>query len=120
MEVPKKFLEYFRYRDGFLILAVRHALPIGLVRFLLSLWIRCPLSLWLVEPVRFKYYLKRHRSTDFISEPVFSESTLSRDEEFTQAQATAAQSLIRLSDEEIEDEFDQFMKRKFGLNPALF
>lgn len=58
-EVPKKFLSYFQYRGGFLILTVRHNLPIGLVRFLLGRWCVKPFSLWLRRAVTFKQYLKK-------------------------------------------------------------
>jgi hypothetical protein len=66
MGVPEKFLGYFRRHHGFLILVSRYKIPAGLVRFLLSLWIRTPTSLWLVENCRFKRFLKRHVPTDFV------------------------------------------------------
>jgi hypothetical protein len=65
VKVQESFLPYFRYRDGFLILTVRHKLPSGLVRFLLGQWIKSPTSLWLVENCRFKYYLKKHSADEF-------------------------------------------------------
>jgi len=58
-EVPKKFLRYFQYGGGFLILTVRYNLPIGLVRFLLGRWCVKPFSLWLRRAVSFKSYLKK-------------------------------------------------------------
>lgn len=66
MGVPDVFIRYFRYRHGFLILTVRHCLPIGLTRFLLGQWVKNPLSLWLIENCPFKYYLKRHTATEFL------------------------------------------------------
>jgi hypothetical protein len=57
-EVPRSYLKYFRYRDGFLILTVRWCMPAGLVRFLLARWQIAPTSLWLVENCRLKYYLR--------------------------------------------------------------
>jgi hypothetical protein len=66
IEVRSHWLKYFRYREGFLILTVRHAIPPALVRFLLGRWIKCPTSLWLVDNCRFKYYLKKHTVEDFL------------------------------------------------------
>lgn len=59
VEVPRKFLGYFRYRQNFLILTVQHNLPIGLVRFLLGQWCVAPYSLWLRRAVLFKKFLKK-------------------------------------------------------------
>jgi hypothetical protein len=59
IEVPKKFLKYFRHRENFLILVVRHNLPIGLVRFLLAQWNVMPYSLWLRRAVLFRTFLKK-------------------------------------------------------------
>lgn len=58
LEVPPRFLGYFRYRRGFLILTVRYSLPAGLVRWLLSLWAVDPHSLWLEWFGTLKSYLK--------------------------------------------------------------
>lgn len=58
--VPRKFLPWFRYRDGILFLTVRYSLPAGLVRLVLSQWIRDPFSLWLKVNCRLKYYLRIH------------------------------------------------------------
>jgi hypothetical protein len=58
VEVPRKFLKYFRYRQNFLILVVPYALPIGLVRFLLGQWCVAPYSLWLRRAVLLKQYLR--------------------------------------------------------------
>jgi len=66
VELMTDYRQYFRLRHGFLILSTRHNLPSGLVRKLISRWIRSPTSLWLVENCPFKYYLKRHQPTDFI------------------------------------------------------
>lgn len=70
--VPAKFLRWFRYRNGFLILSVRYRLPSGLVRFLIAQWLRCPYSLWLKEPCPFKIFLNRHTPTDYVREVVVS------------------------------------------------
>jgi hypothetical protein len=56
--VPCKFLPWFRYRQGLLILVVRHAYPAGLIRFLIGRWIKVPCSLWLKEKCHLKYYLR--------------------------------------------------------------
>jgi len=62
IEVPRRFLGYFGYRWGFLILTSRYSLPAGLVRFLTGQWIRNPHNLWLREKYSFKRFLKK---TDF-------------------------------------------------------
>lgn len=59
VEIPRKFLKYFRYSQNFLILTVRHNLPIGLVRFLLGQWCVAPYSLWLRRAVLLKQYLRK-------------------------------------------------------------
>jgi hypothetical protein len=59
VEIPRKFLSYFRYRQNFLILTCTYAIPIGLVRFLLGRWITAPYSLWLRRAVSFKIFLKK-------------------------------------------------------------
>jgi hypothetical protein len=56
--VPSKFLRWFRYRQGFLILVVRYNYPAGLIRFLISQWIKNPCSLWLQEKCHLRYYLR--------------------------------------------------------------
>jgi hypothetical protein len=58
-EVPSKYLGYFRYGHGFLILACTYALPIGLVRFLLGRWCVAPYSLWLRRQCTLKQYLRK-------------------------------------------------------------
>jgi len=58
-EVPGKFLKYFRYGHGFLILACRNNLPIGLIRFLLGRWCVAPFSLWLRRQCTLKQYLRK-------------------------------------------------------------
>lgn len=59
VEVPRKFLGYFRYAQNFLILVVRHSLPIDLVRFLLGQWTKSPYSLWLRRAVFLRSYLRK-------------------------------------------------------------
>jgi len=76
MEVPRKFLGYFRRRHGFLILSCRHNLPAGLVRFLIACWIRTPTSLWLVEYCPFRLYLRRKRYSDFIRVPASTDAVI--------------------------------------------
>lgn len=73
VEIPEKFLDYFRRRHGFLILTTRHGLPAGLVRSLLSIWKTNPYSLWLQENCPLKRYLKRHKPADFVSSVVSTE-----------------------------------------------
>ncbi|BCH36645.1 hypothetical protein [Aspergillus lentulus narnavirus 1] len=58
VEVPQKFLGYFRYRQGFLILTAPYSLPIGLARWLVGLWCRDPHSLWLEWFGTLKQYLR--------------------------------------------------------------
>lgn len=65
VEIPEKFLRYFRYRDGFLILTVRWSLPPGLVRKLLSQWILAPFNLWLKDNCSFRNFLKSHSVDEF-------------------------------------------------------
>lgn len=64
--VPEKFLNYFRVYHGFLILATRRVLPIGLVRFLIGQWIKHPTSCWLVENCPYRFYLRRHCLEEFL------------------------------------------------------
>jgi len=59
VEVPAKYLQYFRYRQNFLILTASWTIPIGLVRFLISQWVQHPYSLWLRRAVAFKTFLKK-------------------------------------------------------------
>lgn len=120
MEVPKKFLKYFRYRDGFLILTVRHCLPIGLVRFLIGQWIKCPTSLWLVEPVRFKIFLKRHRYSDFIRVPRFLDTTIGCKPEPPKVKGKTSSAKQRYQKRrKAEKKIDQSFAEMFGLDPAL-
>lgn len=58
-EIPSKYLGYFRYGHGFLILVCRYALPVGLVRFLLGRWCVAPYSLWLRRQCTLKQYLRK-------------------------------------------------------------
>lgn len=66
VKVPEDFLGYFRSYHGFLILTGRYKMPAELVRFLIAQWVKVPTSLWLVENCPFKFYLKRHKASDFI------------------------------------------------------
>jgi hypothetical protein len=59
VEVPRKFLKYFRYSQNFLILVAAYKMPIGLVRFLIAQWCVAPYSLWLRRAVSFKIFLKK-------------------------------------------------------------
>lgn len=119
MEVPRKFLKYFRYRDGFLILSVRHCLPIGLVRFLLSQWITCFTSLWLVEPVRFKIFLKRHVSSDFVRKPVRVDTVSDCDDLILELKGKLESESPEFDSEDSDQEFLQAMRHRFGGDPAL-
>jgi len=59
IEVPGKFLRFFRYSQNFLILTATYAIPIGLVRFLLGQWCVNPFSLWLRRQSTLKQYLRK-------------------------------------------------------------
>lgn len=65
IEIPRKFLRYFSYRWGFLILTVRWSLPAGLVRFLLARWKTGPSNLWLEDKCRLKTFLRTNEVTSF-------------------------------------------------------
>jgi hypothetical protein len=69
IEVPKKYLGYFRYRQNFLILTGSYRMPIGLVRFLTGQWIRNPHNLWLRRKLTFKKFLKVSEVTGFTCVP---------------------------------------------------
>lgn len=58
IKLPNRWLDYFRYRWNFLILAVPYDLPTGLVRYLTGQWIRNPHNLWLRDKCTFKTFLK--------------------------------------------------------------
>lgn len=58
VEVERKFLKYFRYRWGFLILTYTN-IPAGLVRRLASIWIKDPYSLWLERKVSLRKFLRQ-------------------------------------------------------------
>lgn len=58
VEMPRKFLRYFRYRWGFLIL-ISSKIPCGLTRFLASTWCVNPYSLWLERKVSLKTFLRQ-------------------------------------------------------------
>lgn len=121
VEVPGKFLKYFRYRHGFLILSVRHCLPIGLVRFLTAQWIKCPTSLWLVEPVRFKHYLRRHTFWDFIPKHVLQRAIDNCNFEVLLGKGSpVSQDTVGAPPMDLDEEFAQAMQHRFGLDPALF
>lgn len=64
VEIEEKWLPWFRYSSGILFLTVRHNLPAGLVRSLLSIWKRNPFNLWLKENCLLKNFLRRHTPTD--------------------------------------------------------
>jgi hypothetical protein len=117
IRIPSKFLPWFRYQKGMLFLAVRYNLPIGLVRFLLSQWIKCPFNLWLKENCRFKTFLKRHTPTDYVRE-VMGSPELELSSEFSDPQdlgrvttdfviAPMTQSML----EEMGEEFAEFFAR---------
>jgi hypothetical protein len=59
VSVPEQFLGHFRYRQGFLILTSPYSIPSGLARFLVSLWVMDPHSLWLEWFGTLKQYLRR-------------------------------------------------------------
>jgi len=59
VEVPRKFLAYFSYRWGFLILHRRRALPNPLVKWIAQLWKRDVTSMLLVHPIRYNDALRR-------------------------------------------------------------
>jgi hypothetical protein len=58
VKVPEKFWKFFCYRWNFLILSVHGKMPAGLARFLASVWITNPYSLWLERRVTLKQYLR--------------------------------------------------------------
>jgi hypothetical protein len=59
VEIPRKFLAYFRYRWGFLILRRFHVLPRLLVKRLAQVWKEDISAMWLRCPVRFNEALRR-------------------------------------------------------------
>jgi len=65
LEIPKRYLDHFRYRRNFLILTAP-VIPIGLARFLASVWITDPSSLWLERMVSFKKFLKGFVATAIV------------------------------------------------------
>lgn len=68
IEVPKKFLGYFRYRWGFLILnRYKRSLPPGLVKHLAKLWKEDISGMFLKYPLRYNDALRRMpSSTNFV------------------------------------------------------
>jgi len=65
IELPEKFLKFFRYKWGFLILVAPWAMPIGLARKLAGLWKSNPHSLWLQDKCSLKSYLRSTSHTGF-------------------------------------------------------
>lgn len=59
IKVPNKYFGYFRYCNGFSILTAPRAMPIGLARFLASIWCTDPHSLWLERRETLKQCLRR-------------------------------------------------------------
>lgn len=60
VEVPRKFLGYFRYRWGFLILnRYKSSLPQDLVKHLVSIWKRDISQMFLKYPIRYNDALRR-------------------------------------------------------------
>jgi hypothetical protein len=66
VEIPEDFLPWFRYRDGWCILSIRHKIPSGLVRFLLAQWKKRPINLWLLDHCSLKKFLRKHTAVDFV------------------------------------------------------
>jgi len=56
--VPVKYRKYFCYRWNFLVLSIHGVMPSGLARFLASVWLTDPFSLWLERKVTLKSYLR--------------------------------------------------------------
>lgn len=80
IEVPKKFLGHFRYRWGFLILT-SFAIPIGLVRFLTSQWIKTPFNLWLNRNVSYRKFLSSVPKRLTVRKPANPSPSFDDDEE---------------------------------------
>jgi hypothetical protein len=59
VKLPEKFFGYFRYCNGFSILTAPRIIPVGLARFLASIWVTDPHSLWLSRPETLKQCLRR-------------------------------------------------------------
>lgn len=64
VEVPRKFLCYFQYRWGFLILQRKHFLPKELIKFLADRWKKDFTRMFLVGPVRYNDALRRLSDSD--------------------------------------------------------
>jgi len=58
VEIERRFLRYFQYRWGFLIL-IHTKLPAGLVRKLTAIWLADPYSLWLERRVSLRTFLRQ-------------------------------------------------------------
>jgi len=59
IEIPRKFLAYFRYRWGFLILYRKERLPPDLVKLIVHIWKTDISGLFLKHPFRFNEALRR-------------------------------------------------------------
>lgn len=75
VEVPRKFLGYFRYRWGFLILKRRGSLPKELVAKLVSIWKRRFSAIWLKTPIRYSEALTRMPSNVYYTLAGFHKPT---------------------------------------------
>jgi hypothetical protein len=58
IEVPQRYFGHFRYCNGFSILTAPY-IPVGLARFLASIWVTDPHSLWLSRPETLKQCLRK-------------------------------------------------------------
>jgi hypothetical protein len=81
IEVPDKYLGYFRYCNGFSILTAPRAMPIGLARFLASIWVIDPHSLWLERPETLKQSLREVPVRFLESSDDFSDFSFESDSE---------------------------------------
>jgi len=81
VKVPQKYFGYFRYCNGFLILTAPRAMPIGLARFLASIWVRDPHSLWLERPETLKQSLREVPARFFESTSTLREFSFESDSE---------------------------------------
>jgi len=83
IKVPQKYFGHFRYCNGFLILTAPRDVPVGLARFLASIWVTDPHSLWLERPESLKQSLRQVpvRFLESICKPIdFSFESDSEDE----------------------------------------
>lgn len=107
--VPRKFLPWFRYREGFLILVSRYCLPAGLTRFLLSVWKTNPRSLWLRRNCLLKYYL---RSTSLGSLGSFPSPCVSQEEDGEESRQTPPFQLQEIPEDEMDPDILAYLIRK--------